>query len=171
MEEKVNLNEEVLPETERETLQENGAVTIPAEKGEADTFLEIKFNKELIKLDREKAVTLAQKGMKYDSISEDYERLKSLTNKKSADDIERIKTEFPEISSPDMLPEEVQTAATENNTGLFLEYLLYEHRKLKAALEEKINQSFTSSATTGSLSSDDREDPTAAEFLRGVWGK
>lgn len=169
MEEKLNVTEEVLPETEQ-VLQEKDEATTPVSIGE-DAFLEIKFNKELIKLDKENAVTLAQKGMKYDAISADYERLKSLSEQKSSLDIERIRSEFPEIYSTDMLPKEVQTAATENNTGLFLEYILYELRRTKAALEEKINQNFTSSVTTGSLSSDDREDPAAAEFLRGVWGK
>lgn len=170
MEEKEILTGEVLPETESIVTNE-GEATIPDAASEEAAFLEIKFNKELVKLDRENAVTLAQKGMKYDSISEDYERLKNQSQKKIFDDFGRIQMEFPEISSPDMLPKEVQTAATENNTGLFLEYLLFEHKKLRSALEEKINQSFTSSATTGSLSSDDREDPAAAEFLRGVWGK
>lgn len=171
MEQNEILTGEVLPKTETEKENENGQATIPAAEGEETAFLEIKFNKELIKLDREKAVTLAQKGMKYDSIFEDYEKLKNQSLQKSADDFSRIMAEFPEISSPDMLPKEVQTAANENNTGLFLEYLLFEHRKTRAALEEKINQNFTASATTGSLSSDDREDPTTAEFLRGVWGK
>ena len=170
MEEKEILTGEVLPETEASKTNDGGATT-PEAESETAAFLEIKFNKELLKLDRESAVTLAQKGMKYDTISEDYENLKSLAQKKSADDFCRIQREFPEISSPDMLPKEVQAAATENNTGLFLEYLLFEQRKLRAALEEKINQNFTASATTGSLSSDDREDPAAAEFLRGVWGK
>ncbi len=170
MEEKEILTGEVLPETESIVTNE-GEATTPDATSEEAAFLEIKFNKELVKLDRENAVTLAQKGMKYDSISEDYERLKNQSQKKCFDDFGRIQMEFPEISSPDMLPKEVQTAATENNTGLFLEYLLFEHRKMKAALEEKINQSFTASATTGSLSSNDREDPATAEFLRGVWGK
>lgn len=170
MEKKENLTAEVLPETDSAVTNE-GEATTPNAASEDTAFLEIKFNKELVKLDRENAVTLAQKGMKYDTISEDYERMKSQCEKKIADDFGRIQTEFPEISSPDMLPKEVQTAATENNTGLFLEYLLFEHRKLKAALEEKINQNFTASATTGSLSSDDREDPATTEFLRGVWGK
>ena len=61
MEEEKNLTGEVLPKTEAEKENENGQVTIPTAEGEDNAFLEIKFNKELIKLDREKAVTLAQK--------------------------------------------------------------------------------------------------------------
>ncbi|MBO7217697.1 MAG: hypothetical protein J6V50_03255, partial [Clostridia bacterium] len=68
MEQNEILTGEVLPKTETEKENENGQATIPAAEGEETAFLEIKFNKELIKLDREKAVTLAQKGMKYDSI-------------------------------------------------------------------------------------------------------
>lgn len=170
MDEKVN-TESVLPETENTDLPKDSEATIPVSDPMSNAYLEIKFNKELIKLDRESAVTLAQKGMKYDQISEEYERLKSQSDKKLPDGIERINREFPEISSPDMLPEEVKTAAKQNGTGLLFEYLLYEHRQRRAAAEEAQNQTFTADSTTGSLSADDRQDPAAAEFLRGVWGK
>lgn len=170
MDEKVN-TESVLPETENTNLPKEIEATIPVSDPQSDTYLEIKFNKELIKLDRESAVTLAQKGMKYDQISEEYERLRGLSAEKLPDGIERINREFPDISSTDMLPEEVKTAAKINGTGLLFEYLLYEHRQRRAAAEEAQNQTFAANTTTGSLSADDRQDPAAAEFLRGVWGK
>ncbi len=166
MEEKVN--DAALPETEGNLPTEDMA-TIPAADCASDAFLKIKFNKEIISLDRESAVTLAQKGMKYDSIAEEYERLKS--EKTAPVDSDALKSEFPELSSPEMLPEEVKTAAKLNNSGLLLEYLLYLHRQTKAAEAEAENQSFVSEATTGSLSKSDRSDPAAEEFLRGVWGK
>ncbi len=167
MEEKVN--NAALPETEGNLPTEDTA-TIPAADSESAAFLEIKFNKEIIELDRERAVTLAQKGMKYDSIAEEYERLK-FEKTAPVDDSEAIIREFPELSSPEMLPEEVKTAAKLNNSGLLLEYLLYLHRQTKAAEAEAKNQSFVAEATTGSLSKSDRSDPATEEFLRGVWGK
>lgn len=165
MEEKVNA---ALPQTE-ENLPTEDTATTPAANSEGTAFLEIKFNKEIIGLDRERAVTLAQKGMKYDTIAEEYERLK--TEKTAPDDSEALLREFPELSSFEMLPEEVKTAAKNNNRGLLLEYLLYLHRQTKAAEEEAKNQSFIAEATTGSLSKSDRSDPATEEFLRGVWGK
>ena len=48
---------------------------------EAD-FLEVKFNKETTRLDRQTAISFAQKGMKYDLVSADYERLKNLSKGK-----------------------------------------------------------------------------------------
>ena len=167
MEEKVN--NAALPETE-ENLPTEDTATIPAADSASEAFLEIKFNKEIVGLDRETAVTLAQKGMKYDSIAEEYERLKNERDNTPLD-TEALTTEFPELSSPEMLPEEVKTAAKTNNRGLLLEYLLYLHRQTKAAEDEAKNQSFVASATTGSLSKSDRSDPATEEFLRGVWGK
>lgn len=197
MEEQVNMPQSGQPQQKAADLPPAGGATIPAEdpNGQATApYLEIKFNKELIQLDRESAVTLAQKGMKFDLISAEYERLKSLSRQQGQDvgtylsgleavgtkkeedaaepeEMGRLRKEFPEISSADMLPEEVRTAAKNNNTGLLHEYLLYEHRLKRAADAEADNQLFASSASTGSLAADDRQDPANAEFLRGVWGR
>lgn len=192
MEEKVILTSNGQPEPNDTALPSDGGDTTPANDPPAEEkgFLEIKFNKELIWLDKESAATLAQKGMKYDLISADYDRLKGLSKEKGTDidgllaqleskktkdnsqsDFEKVKAEFPEISSYDMLPEEVITAANKNNTGLLYEYLLYGHRLRQAAKRETENQAFAAASTTGSLSADDRQDPTAAEFLKGVWGR
>lgn len=169
MDKTVTAEQTALPQAETEVLPPDEATT-PVEEGKKEAYLQIKFNKELIDLDREEAVTLAQKGMKYDHIYEDYERLRAL-EVKGSDGIETLCREFPEISSVEMVPEEVKTAAEKSNRGLLFEYLLYEHRQRRAAAAEEKNQSFTAFATTGSLSADDRQDPTAAEFLRGVWGR
>ncbi len=167
MEEKLK-DDSVQPQTEEEILNEKDEATTPDLPSPCDSFMKIKFNKEILDLDRETAVSLAQKGMKFDQIYEDYEKLRAQAE--SPDNFGQLRIHFPEISSPDMLPEEVKTAAKNNGTGLVFEYLLYEYKKAKAAAEETENQCFTAASTTGSLSADDRQDPTAAEFLKGVWG-
>ncbi len=135
---------------------------------ENTAFLTVKFNKELFNLDRDEAIALAQKGMKYDRIYEDYERLKKGT---PLPDISEFYEEFPELSSPERLPEKVRFAAENSNRGLLFEFLLHSCRESRAAAAEAENQAFAANASVGSLSTDDREDPTAAEFLRGVWGR
>lgn len=49
---------------------------------ETEDFLEVKFNKESRKLDRQTAAAFAQKGMKYDLVAGDFERLKALSKNK-----------------------------------------------------------------------------------------
>lgn len=84
MEEKILTSEAELPQSAEERRSQDEA-TIPSTdisvNEEAD-FLEVKFNKEITKLDRETAVSFAQKGMKYDLVSADYERLKNLSKGK-----------------------------------------------------------------------------------------
>lgn len=139
--------------------------TTPADN---PVFLTVKFNKELVELDRDEATALAQKGMKYDRIYDEYERLKTAP---SLPEIAEFCEEFPELSSPDALPEKVRLAAEESRRGLLFEFLLNSYRESRAAAAEVQNRAFTANASVGSLATDDREDPTAAEFLRGVWGK
>lgn len=55
--------------------------TIPQEK--AEITIPVKYNKELKELDVETAAMLAQKGMKYDAISNDYEELKKLARQEN----------------------------------------------------------------------------------------
>lgn len=49
-----------------------------AKPAENEFLLPIKFNKQVLNLDLEKAQELAQKGMKFDLIAKDYEALKNL---------------------------------------------------------------------------------------------
>jgi len=82
MEEKLIINDADLPEPVSEEIKSGDEATIPnADEPVNDTadFLEVKFNKEITKLDRQSAVAFAQKGMKYDLVSADYERLKALS--------------------------------------------------------------------------------------------
>ncbi len=74
MSEKDVLNEDLV-ESYDKTLED----TIPNDSSEV--IIPIKYNKEIINLDLEKAQELAQKGMKFDMIREDYEALKELAVK------------------------------------------------------------------------------------------
>lgn len=76
MEEKVTLTENCQPQQTEEVLLPEEATT-PAD-GE-NGFIEVKFNKEIKKLNLEEAATLAQKGMKFDMISAEFELLKELS--------------------------------------------------------------------------------------------
>lgn len=58
--------------------------TIP-ENADSKILIPVKFNKQTHDLTAEQAASLAQKGMKYDIISEDYSRMKSLAGKSGCD--------------------------------------------------------------------------------------
>lgn len=84
MEENVNLLEEnqqpncdeaILQPEPEDTNQGDG----PSEKGEEEAFIEVKFNKEMKKIPLREAVILAQKGMKFDTLSPAFEKLKGLS--------------------------------------------------------------------------------------------
>lgn len=78
MEEKVTITETCQPEQEgQELLSEEG--TTPTPDQQTESFIEVKFNKETKKLGLSEAATLAQKGMKFDMIAEDFEMLKALS--------------------------------------------------------------------------------------------
>ena len=94
MEENVNLTAEDQPEPEEEVLPSESEETTPAEDKEESTFVEVKFNKKLLKLTKDEAVNLAQKGMKFDIISDEYESLKKLSSSQGlsvAEYISRLK--------------------------------------------------------------------------------
>lgn len=67
-------NETVSPQTDN--VIEAGAETIP--QGGNEITVPIKYNKETKLLDLETAAQLAQKGMKYEAVKDDYELLKKL---------------------------------------------------------------------------------------------
>lgn len=79
MEETVNTEFLGTPQPTEEGLPPEGEVTTPTEGNADSPFVEVKFNKELKKLSLNEAAELAQKGMKFDMISEDFERLKRLS--------------------------------------------------------------------------------------------
>lgn len=81
MEENVNLTEAGQPQPAQEALQPDSKATTP-EAGNTDSaFVEVKFNKETKKLTLDEAATLAQKGMKFDTVAADLERLKNLSKR------------------------------------------------------------------------------------------
>ena len=63
-----------------ESLQDTQEVTTPHSDAQS-IKIPIKFNKEIRQLDISQAATLAQKGMKFDLISEDYERVRRMAQK------------------------------------------------------------------------------------------
>ncbi len=75
-------NVDALPQAETQVTEINKETT-----PEQDTkiFIPVKYNKQVMNLDIESASELAQKGMKFDSISKDYEKLRlmALENGKS----------------------------------------------------------------------------------------
>ena len=68
-------NAEALPQAEAETTEINKETT---PEQDAKIFIPVKYNKQVMNLDIESASELAQKGMKFDSISKDYEILKQM---------------------------------------------------------------------------------------------
>ena len=68
-------NVEALPQAETKSTEINKETT-----PEQDTkiFIPVKYNKQVMNLDIESASELAQKGMKFDSISKDYEKIKQM---------------------------------------------------------------------------------------------
>lgn len=74
------INESGVSTNTPDTENENTA-TIP--ENTAEITIPVKYNKEIRQLDVETASALAQKGMKYDVISEDYNTLKSLAAEES----------------------------------------------------------------------------------------
>ncbi len=68
------------PETEFSGEQE-ATIPQPPEGSEIGSGITLKFNKELREIPYSEAVTLAQKGLKYDSIMPEWERLKALAKK------------------------------------------------------------------------------------------
>ena len=74
--EDVGLNTEVLPETSEENGTAEATETIP--KPADEILIPVKFNKEIRNLGLDEAAKLAQKGLKFDAISEDYDNLRRI---------------------------------------------------------------------------------------------
>lgn len=79
MEENVKTSEVCQPEPSEEQITAAEADTKPQSDSADSAFLEVKFNKETRKLTSAEAVTLAQKGMKFDLISANFDKLKNLS--------------------------------------------------------------------------------------------
>ena len=71
-------NKKTVPQVDENLKAEILADTTP-HNAEKEIIIPIKFNKEVKELTLSQAAELAQKGMKFDLISEDYERLKKIS--------------------------------------------------------------------------------------------
>lgn len=90
-----------------ESLQGAQEVTTPQLDAES-IKIPIKFNKEIRQLDISEATTLAQKGMKFDLISDDYERLRHLAQKSGnsvSDFITKLQSRETELRRKEILEE------------------------------------------------------------------
>ena len=85
--------------------------TIPNDNSEV--IIPIKFNREIIKLDLEKAQELAQKGMKFDMISKDFEALKDLAVKNGKSVSEYVR-ELKENATRERLNEVIEKCGGDN---------------------------------------------------------
>lgn len=92
--EKNELKKDAIPDAEENKVMGNQSVTTPKE--DTEIFIPVKFNKEVKNLTLEEASDLAQKGLKFNAISKEYEQLRSMAaeSKKSvAKFLEEIKDE------------------------------------------------------------------------------
>ncbi len=99
MEEKVTEAVAGQPQSAEEGLPAEQEATTPSDGTTDSAFLEVKFNKETKKLSLVEAATLAQKGLKFQMVEKEYDRLRTLSKSKGLSvgdyltEIEREKTE------------------------------------------------------------------------------
>ncbi|MBE6727148.1 MAG: hypothetical protein E7562_00705 [Ruminococcaceae bacterium] len=79
MEDILNSEPQGQPQPQAQKSSENEAKTKPQTD---DIKISVKFNKKILQLTPEEAAVLSQKGMKYDQISDDYNRLRALAANK-----------------------------------------------------------------------------------------
>lgn len=179
------LTEQTSPENEP-TLEFPEEMQAPAE----DNFsLKIKYNGAEQELSRERAVELAQKGMNYDHVKEQLERLKNAPeNDISETRFDALRSELDELrarsiaerkwaefqkehgeyASYGALPEEVrgQVAAGKE---LDAAYALYENKQLKLQLRQMEQNQKNLKAAPGSAAGSGAGD-VADDFLKGFFG-
>lgn len=203
------------PNAEEIAQAENCEDTIPSQQEEIT--IPIKFNKEMKNLTVAEAGALAQKGMKYDLICDDYEILKGLSRecgKSVTEFLEQLKTDqhnkrveeltekcggdqafaqhiielenntvvnevngfselkkhFPEIKSPEELPQEILESAKLKGSLLLDEYLRYLLAEKKSSEDAAKAGKAAENASVGSqLNRKGAESDEALEFLRGLW--
>lgn len=158
---------------------------------ESDKTIKVKFNKEIRDLSYDEAATLAQKGMKYDSISDDISRLKALalSGGKSLKEyidsleenqkknvlsevlgIEELRENFPEIKNTEDIPGSVLNAVKERGANLLDAYLRYRLSEERQANEAKQKQQQNRETSVGSQrSSNETLNQINDEFIKGLW--
>ena len=132
-------------------------------------FVPVKYNKEIRNLELDKAAELAQKGLKFEAIADDYESLKRIA-KEDGNGFQELKQEFPEIKDISDLPESVVENARLRGTLLLDEYLRYRLAAHKAEDRAKNGRIAADNMSIGSQT--DRKggiNPETTEFLKGLW--
>ncbi len=182
-----------------------------------EILIPIKFNKEEKMLSVSQAAELAQKGMKFDILSDTLNELKAMSkergksvtqfikdiksglsqkrlaelseqcggNAEMAEHIlkleakdetadllgfDELKQSFPEIKTPEQLPDRVLEAAQLKGTLLldeYLRYLLSEKQRADEAVKQERQNKLLS--TGSQLNKKGRISPVTAEFLKGLW--
>lgn len=182
-----------------------------------EILIPIKFNKEEKMLSIAEAAELAQKGMKFDTLSDTLNELKAMSkergksitqfikdlkvgfaqkrleelsekcggntemaehilkleSEKTADNLlgfDELNRNFPDIKSPEQLPEKVLSAAQLKGTLLldeYLRYLLAERQRADEAVKQEKQNKLLS--TGSQLNKKGRINPVTAEFLKGLW--
>ena len=167
-------------------------------EAENEVFVPVKFNKEIKNLGLKEAAALAQKGLKFEAIADDFSALKSLAAKgghsvseyiaelsrqndenrrqeleksgEESDDFAELTAEFPEIKSISDLPDSVVQKSELRGTKLLDEYLRYRLTEEREAASAALKQKSAENLSLGSLT--DRKggiNPETAEFLKGLW--
>lgn len=91
-------------QSDQENISEECLETKPSEQSEI--IVPVKFNKQVLNLDLQKAQELAQKGMKFDVIAKDYDELKGLAKaegKSVGEFIEALKNQKNAIRESEIL--------------------------------------------------------------------
>ena len=194
----MNENENKVTTPQETEQNENAPTTAPQVE---EPFVPVKYNKEVINLSLEKAGELAQKGMKFEALSDELSLLKELATKsgktvmqflsslklqsddamvnslkeKCGDDaalLNEVTKLFPEIKSREALPQSVLENASLCARPLLDEFLRYRLLQEKAVKENLLSQQTARLSSTGSLiNKSGGENPEAAEFLKGLWRK
>lgn len=211
--EEIKLGEQPNSQQINEVPPEATTPEAPTEKPQGIT---LKFNKEIREISLDEAVTLAQKGLKFDKISPELERIKSMAAKKGmsigefiseiengelsrrrleliesaggneelaehileleqkgegkSDSFELLRQEFPDISSPEDLPEEVLSELDLVGGNMLSAYLLHLHRENRLSAESRIRQEENRVSALGSQQKNAPEKTDAnEEFIKGIW--
>lgn len=206
-----------LPQADGQSAEETRVTMPDTDAGEIK--IPVKFNKEERQLTVSEAATLAQKGMKFDMISADFERVRRLAQKDGRSiseyltaledrltaerkrelkercggdeelathiiDLENgaegrgirgfdeLCEQFPQISDPSELPDEVLNAAEMKGTNLLDEFLRYRHREARQALAAKQSAAAAEKSGVGSQRqvANPTADPQRNEFIKALWG-
>ncbi len=180
--------EGTIPEVSENAETDKVKATIPDTEPEPneDRKVTVKFNKETRDLSYDEAVTLAQKGMKYESIEEEYSRLKSIAKAKGKGikeyidslegtndgdlGLEELRENFPEIKTAEDIPEAVLAAVQERGGNLLDAYLRYRLSEERQAKEVRIKQRQNQNISVGSQrSSNNSLNEINDEFIKGLW--